>query len=310
MRKVTAGVVSLVLASGAGAAFGIAPATAAPPVSPGSTIVRTVATSCPTRWRTSAASCAQQALPGRPGRQGQGRRPRTAARSSRSARGSARAAEAASRRSASGKRPRTSTSSSPARRPTRSSWSSPSSATSATRLPRPGHRRRPSPGPATLRRPAAQRDPRAGPHAWTTRTVWQAGLQPAALPGPVLRQRARTRSLKTYYEKQSSGRYSVDGEVTDWVKVTYNEARYGRSDGFPCAGNVCSNTWDLVRDAVNQWVADQKAAGRTDGADQGRPDDVRPVGPLRLRRRRQLQRARRLHRPLPDRARRRRPGRR
>ena len=34
------------------------------------------------------------------------------------------------------------------------------------------------------------------------------------------------------------------------------------------------------------------------------------MGPLRLRRRRQLQRARRLHRPLPDRARRRRPGRR
>src|SRR3954471_7718937 len=34
VRKVTAGVVSLVLASGAGAAFGIAPATAAPPVNP------------------------------------------------------------------------------------------------------------------------------------------------------------------------------------------------------------------------------------------------------------------------------------
>lgn len=70
-------------------------------------------------------------------------------------------------------------------------------------------------------------------------------------------------SLKQYYESQSSGRYSVDGEVTDWVKVRYNEARYGRSDGFPCASNVCSNTWDLVRDAANQWVADQEAAGRS-----------------------------------------------
>ena len=36
MRKVTAGVVSLVLASGAGAAFGLAPASAAPPVNGGS----------------------------------------------------------------------------------------------------------------------------------------------------------------------------------------------------------------------------------------------------------------------------------
>ena len=30
-----------------------------------------------------------------------------------------------------------------------------------------------------------------------------------------------------------------------------------------CAGHVCSNTWNLVQDSVNQWVADQKAAGRT-----------------------------------------------
>jgi len=70
-------------------------------------------------------------------------------------------------------------------------------------------------------------------------------------------------SVKKYYEKQSSGRYSVDGTVTDWVKVPYNEARYGRSNGYPCSGNVCNNTWALVRDAVNQWVADQKAAGKT-----------------------------------------------
>jgi len=67
-----------------------------------------------------------------------------------------------------------------------------------------------------------------------------------------------------YFEKQSSGRYSVEGVVTDWVKVQFNEARYGRSNGFPCGGSVCSNTWFLIRDAINQWVADQHAAGRTD----------------------------------------------
>ncbi|TDW54926.1 immune inhibitor A domain-containing protein [Kribbella pratensis] len=70
-------------------------------------------------------------------------------------------------------------------------------------------------------------------------------------------------SVKKYYEKQSSGRYSVSGEVTDWVKVKYNEARYGRSNGYPCGGNVCSNTWNLIQDAVNQWVTDQEAKGRT-----------------------------------------------
>ncbi|MFF4652680.1 immune inhibitor A domain-containing protein [Streptomyces sp. NPDC001380] len=67
-------------------------------------------------------------------------------------------------------------------------------------------------------------------------------------------------SLKTYYEKQSSGRYSVDGDVTDWVKVPWNEARYG-SDY--CGAHVCANAQQLIRDGVNTWVADQQAKGRT-----------------------------------------------
>ena len=71
-------------------------------------------------------------------------------------------------------------------------------------------------------------------------------------------------SVKTYYERQSSGRYSVDGVVTDWVKVPFNEARYGRSNGFPCGGSVCSNTWFLIRDAIDAWVAGQHAKGWTD----------------------------------------------
>jgi immune inhibitor A len=70
-----------------------------------------------------------------------------------------------------------------------------------------------------------------------------------------------TESLKKYYEKQSSGRYSVDGEVTDWVKVPYNEARYGTD---ACGSTVCSTAWNAVSDGVTAWVADQKAAGRTD----------------------------------------------
>ncbi|MET0234614.1 MAG: immune inhibitor A domain-containing protein [Kibdelosporangium sp.] len=94
-------------------------------------------------------------------------------------------------------------------------------------------------------------------------TVWQPDYSRDHFQRMYFGQGAGVDSLKTYYEKQSSGRYSVDGTVTDWVKVKYNEARYGRSNGFPCAGNVCSNTYDLVRDAVNQWVADRLAAGST-----------------------------------------------
>ncbi len=67
-------------------------------------------------------------------------------------------------------------------------------------------------------------------------------------------------SLREYYETQSSGRYSVDGEVTDWVKVDYTEGRYGTDI---CGGNVCTSVWALVRDAANVWYEDQLAQGRS-----------------------------------------------
>ncbi|WP_199848021.1 immune inhibitor A domain-containing protein [Streptomyces dysideae] len=70
-----------------------------------------------------------------------------------------------------------------------------------------------------------------------------------------------TGSMKTYYEKQSSGRYSIEGEVTDWVKVPYNEARYGNN---ACGQSTCSSVWNVVSDGVSAWVSQQKAAGKTD----------------------------------------------
>jgi len=97
-------------------------------------------------------------------------------------------------------------------------------------------------------------------------TVWQADYSPDHYRQLYFGSGAGVQSLKTYYQKQSSGRYSVAGEVTDWVKVRYNEARYGRSNGYPCSGNICSNSYQLIRDAVDQWVANRKAAGATDAS--------------------------------------------
>ncbi|WP_308369155.1 MULTISPECIES: immune inhibitor A domain-containing protein [unclassified Streptomyces] len=68
-------------------------------------------------------------------------------------------------------------------------------------------------------------------------------------------------SLKTYYEKTSSGRYSVEGDVADWVKIPYNEARYGSNY---CGQTNCSNVWDTVKDGVTAWAEGQKKAGKTD----------------------------------------------
>jgi immune inhibitor A len=66
--------------------------------------------------------------------------------------------------------------------------------------------------------------------------------------------------MRKFYEKQSLGKYSFSGDVTEWVKVPFNEARYGRD---ACGDIVCSNTWQLLRDALNLWVEQQLDAGKT-----------------------------------------------
>ncbi|GAA2982368.1 immune inhibitor A domain-containing protein [Streptomyces fulvorobeus] len=91
-------------------------------------------------------------------------------------------------------------------------------------------------------------------------TAWKADYNQAHFQELYFGEGKGVDSLKTYYEKTSSGRYSVDGEVSDWVKVPYNEARYGSNY---CGSSNCANVWDTVRDGVNAWVADQKAKGRT-----------------------------------------------
>ncbi|MFC8516669.1 immune inhibitor A domain-containing protein [Streptomyces sp. NPDC057257] len=92
-------------------------------------------------------------------------------------------------------------------------------------------------------------------------TAWQADYNQQHFQDLYFGTGKNTESLKKYYEKQSSGRYSVDGEVTDWVKVPYNEARYGNN---ACGSTTCSSVWNLVKDGLTAWVADQKAAGESD----------------------------------------------
>lgn len=70
-------------------------------------------------------------------------------------------------------------------------------------------------------------------------------------------------SLKSFYNLQSSGRYDMSGYVSDWVRVPFNEARYGADICGPEEGGICWNNWDLVKDSANAWYEQQKAAGRS-----------------------------------------------
>ena len=119
-----------------------------------------------------------------------------------------------------------------------------------------------TPGPSRFDGPLHNQIP-APNRAVDNTTIWEPDFSQEYFQNLYFGEGEGVESLKTYYEKQSSGRYSVEGQATVWVKVDYNEARYGRSDGFPCDDSVCDNTWQLVKHGMNKWVQYMRWAGWT-----------------------------------------------
>ncbi len=70
-------------------------------------------------------------------------------------------------------------------------------------------------------------------------TMWQANYDTAHYENMYFNRMA------SFFERESNGTYTIDGTVTEWVKVPFNEARYGRNE---------ANTIFLVRDALAFWV--------------------------------------------------------
>ncbi|GAA1931907.1 immune inhibitor A [Streptomyces sodiiphilus] len=89
-------------------------------------------------------------------------------------------------------------------------------------------------------------------------TIWQENFDRKHFEDLYYSDDPGTDSVKQYFERQSSGRYSVEGHVTDWVKVDYNEARYGNT---ACGSAVCRSVWHVVSDGVNAWYEDQLERG-------------------------------------------------
>jgi immune inhibitor A len=68
-------------------------------------------------------------------------------------------------------------------------------------------------------------------------------------------------SMRNYYIEQSSNRYTVNGDVTDWGQVPYRAAHYGRDW---CGSIVCGQTtWWFIQDSLNAWYQAQLDAGMT-----------------------------------------------
>jgi immune inhibitor A len=73
-------------------------------------------------------------------------------------------------------------------------------------------------------------------------------------------------SFRDFYLKQSGGRYTVNGDVSDWITVPYNEARYGHNDDPNNPNDNISEAegyWNFVRDSATSWHQAQVAAGKT-----------------------------------------------
>lgn len=65
-------------------------------------------------------------------------------------------------------------------------------------------------------------------------------------------------SFKDFHLKQSNGRFLTKGDVSDWVKVPYNEASYGSNAISDAAG-----AWPFVQDSATAWYKAQVAAGKS-----------------------------------------------
>jgi immune inhibitor A len=91
-------------------------------------------------------------------------------------------------------------------------------------------------------------------------TIWQENYNSQHYRDLYFSSQPGANTMANYYRTQSSGRYGFSGDVTEWVLVPFNEARYGTNI---CGSNVCSSVWALVRDAINIWTAQKLASGMT-----------------------------------------------
>jgi immune inhibitor A len=87
-------------------------------------------------------------------------------------------------------------------------------------------------------------------------TIWTSNFSKDYFEGLLFNNKPGANSMYNFYKEQSSNRYSVSGEVTDWILAPGNAADYD--------DNPDPNVWEFIKDTVNGWYDQQKAAGKTD----------------------------------------------
>ncbi len=73
-------------------------------------------------------------------------------------------------------------------------------------------------------------------------------------------------SMREYFIEQSSNRYTVNGDVTDWTLAPGDACTYDddvSNDGNPAYPDGGNAVWYFIKDTINDWYAQQIAAGKT-----------------------------------------------
>jgi immune inhibitor A len=92
-------------------------------------------------------------------------------------------------------------------------------------------------------------------------TIWSPNFDRAHYMDLLFSDTPGKSTMRNYYLEASSGQYTVNGDVTDWTKVPYNEAAYGSNY---CGSIVCvRDIQRLLEDGLTAWWNNQIAAGKT-----------------------------------------------
>ena len=91
-------------------------------------------------------------------------------------------------------------------------------------------------------------------------TIWVPDFSRGYYMDLLFNEAPRANSMRNFYIEQSSNRYTVHGDVTDWVGVSGAAATYDDDFTSPLGGN---QVWYFLMETVDGWYDAQIAAGMT-----------------------------------------------
>lgn len=100
-------------------------------------------------------------------------------------------------------------------------------------------------------------------------TIWAPDFSKTYFEQLLFSEKPGAVSMRNFYIELSSNRYTVDGEVTDWVPLPFNANRYNDDVTYGCTFPglpdvyACPGVWLFLRDSLNGWYNAQLAAGKT-----------------------------------------------